>query len=283
MIHKLQIHIVMTTCIMLLMFTSNVFSQDKLLSDIDLSSVDAAVESIQNQLEDDGYDVVLVIDHSDNVAGAGLELRPTQVILARYPSRVETRLLERSDTIGIDLPVKVLVYEDESGEVQLSINSNGYLIDRHSPENLDDVWQEDIPFTDTLVEVDTGLIHVESTQSIDDTVSSIVTALGSNPNIFISLILEYSSNHRKKDGPQLIIFGNPNLGGPLMQADQRIGLDLPQKMLVWENDSGEVIITYNDPFFIGDRHDLEGEEQIATYNTFATALANFASIGSGTN
>lgn len=177
----------------------------------------------------------------------------------------------------------MLVYEDESGEVQLSINSNGYLIDRHSPENLDDVWQEDLPFTNTLVEVDTGLIHVESTQSIDDTVASIVTALGSNPNIFISLTLGYSSSSKKKGGPQLIIFGNPNLGGPLIQVDQRIGLDLPQKMLVWENDSGEVIITYNDPFFIGDRHDLEGEAQIATYNTFSTVLANFASIGAGTN
>jgi hypothetical protein len=77
----------------------------------------------------------------------------------------------------------------------------------------------------------------------------------------------------------LIVFGNPNAGTPLMQSAQEVGLDLPQKFLVWENRPGEVLITYHDPFFLGKRHNVQGQEE--RLGATASTLASFASAGAG--
>ena len=46
---------------------------------------------------------------------------------------------------------------------------------------------------------------------------------------------------------ELIIFGNPKVGGPLMKCQQSVAIDLPQKALIWKNDEAKVWISYNDP------------------------------------
>lgn len=52
----------------------------------------------------------------------------------------------------------------------------------------------------------------------------------------------------------VIVFGNPAGGTPLMECAQTIGIDLPQKMLVWEDDNGQVWIGFNDPAYLLQRH-----------------------------
>jgi uncharacterized protein (DUF302 family) len=58
---------------------------------------------------------------------------------------------------------------------------------------------------------------------------------------------------------ELVIFGNPKLGSPLMVCQPSFAIDLPQKMLVWEDNSGQVWLSYNDPVYIADRHHLKQE------------------------
>lgn len=60
---------------------------------------------------------------------------------------------------------------------------------------------------------------------------------------------------------QVLIFGNPNLGTPLMQSNRTIGIDLPLKVLAWEDESGEVWIAYNDPDFLANRHAIADREE----------------------
>ena len=55
---------------------------------------------------------------------------------------------------------------------------------------------------------------------------------------------------------QLIIFGNAKGGTPLMQAAQTSGIDLPMKVLVWQDASGDTWLSYNDPEWIAKRHGL---------------------------
>jgi uncharacterized protein (DUF302 family) len=74
----------------------------------------------------------------------------------------------------------------------------------------------------------------------------------------------------------LLIFGNPRLGTPLMQASRSVAIDLPQKMLVWE-DEGEVMVSYNDPQYLAARHGIEGKEEIL--ETISNALENLATGG----
>jgi uncharacterized protein (DUF302 family) len=74
---------------------------------------------------------------------------------------------------------------------------------------------------------------------------------------------------------ELLIFGNPKAGTPLMQANQTIGIDLPLKMLAWEDPSGNVWLTYNDPAWLAARHGL-GEDAAKPVSCLARALAKFA-------
>lgn len=54
----------------------------------------------------------------------------------------------------------------------------------------------------------------------------------------------------------LILFGNPRVGTPLMRCGRSVAIDLPQKMLIWEDDGVAVRITVNDPAFIAERHGM---------------------------
>ena len=55
----------------------------------------------------------------------------------------------------------------------------------------------------------------------------------------------------------LLIVGNAKAGTPLMKAEQRIGIDLPLKMLAWEDAAGKTWLSYNDPAWLASRHGLE--------------------------
>jgi uncharacterized protein (DUF302 family) len=66
---------------------------------------------------------------------------------------------------------------------------------------------------------------------------------------------------------KLLIFGNPKAGTPLMQVQPTVGLDLPLKVLIWEDADGRVTIAYNDPQYVLRRHGLP-----------ATLSANIAGV-----
>jgi len=61
---------------------------------------------------------------------------------------------------------------------------------------------------------------------------------------------------------ELIIFGNPKVGSPLIKYQQSIAIDLPQKALIWENDKREVWISYNNPRYLEKRHAVAGCEKV---------------------
>lgn len=73
---------------------------------------------------------------------------------------------------------------------------------------------------------------------------------------------------------EVLIFGNANAGTPLMQFAQTIGIDLPLKALVFEDDKNETWIAYNDPKWIAGRHGIGAAEH--TVEAMASALAAVA-------
>jgi uncharacterized protein (DUF302 family) len=68
----------------------------------------------------------------------------------------------------------------------------------------------------------------------------------------------------------VLIFGNARGGTPLMQANQLIGIDLPLKVLVWQDTSGQTWLSYYDPAVLARRHGLPAET--------ATVAANLAAV-----
>jgi len=70
---------------------------------------------------------------------------------------------------------------------------------------------------------------------------------------------------------EVLIFGNAKAGTPLMQAEQTIGIDLPLKALVWQDDAGSTWLSYSDPRWLAKRHGA-GHELDAAVNGMAAAL-----------
>ena len=73
---------------------------------------------------------------------------------------------------------------------------------------------------------------------------------------------------------RLLIFGNPQAGTPLMQSCQTIGLDLPLRALIWEDEAGKVWLTYHRPEFLAERHHVHGHDETVT--ALSAGLAGLA-------
>jgi uncharacterized protein (DUF302 family) len=78
---------------------------------------------------------------------------------------------------------------------------------------------------------------------------------------------------------ELIIFGNARGGTPLMQSVQTIGIDLPLKALVWEDAAGKTWISYNEPKWIVQRHDVGNEQPIVTKMADLLSAVSTAAAG----
>ena len=61
---------------------------------------------------------------------------------------------------------------------------------------------------------------------------------------------------------ELIIFGNPKVGSPLMKCQQSVAIDLPQKALIWKDSEGKVWISYNNPRYLKKRHNISNCEEV---------------------
>ena len=77
---------------------------------------------------------------------------------------------------------------------------------------------------------------------------------------------------------ELIIFGNPKVGSPLIKCEQSVAIDLPQKALIWKDSEGKVWISYNNPRYLEKRHTISNcEEVISKIEKALAGITNAAS------
>jgi len=99
-------------------------------------SVDQVVEKLTSMLHEKGITLFALVDHSGEAAKAGMKMPNTKLLIFGNP-KGGTPLMIASPTIAIDLPLKILVAEDEAGKTFVSYNSPAYLEQRHGlPANL---------------------------------------------------------------------------------------------------------------------------------------------------
>jgi uncharacterized protein (DUF302 family) len=102
-----------------------------------------------------------------------------------------------------------------------------------------------------------GLVSVVSPRSAADTMTrleSIVKERGLNVFARIDHAGGAAKIGKALRPTELLIFGNPQGGTPLMECAQTAGIDLPLKALVWTDDAGKVMLSYNDPEYLAKRH-----------------------------
>ncbi|MFY9745898.1 MAG: DUF302 domain-containing protein [Acidobacteriaceae bacterium] len=99
-------------------------------------TVDQTVDRLKSLLQTKSVTLFALVDHSGEAAKAGIEMRPTKLLIFGNPAG-GTPVMLAAPSIAIDLPLKILVWEDSEGAVWLSWNSPEYLRDRHGvPEAL---------------------------------------------------------------------------------------------------------------------------------------------------
>jgi uncharacterized protein (DUF302 family) len=109
-------------------------------------SVDDTLGKLQNILEAKGIAVFALIDHSGEAAKVGLKMRPTKLLIFGNP-KGGTPLMLAAPSIAIDLPLKILIWQDDQEKVWVSYNTPEYLAERHGlPPNL----VQNIGFIETL-------------------------------------------------------------------------------------------------------------------------------------
>ena len=122
-----------------------------------------------------------------------------------------------------------------------------------------------------------GLISVASSHSVKDTADRLENVLkkkGMKVFLRIDHAAGAASVGRQLRPTELIVFGNPKAGAPLMQCAQSVAIDLPQKALIRKDENGKVWLSYNDPAYLQQRHHIQGCEQVLS--KVSGALANFA-------
>jgi len=134
-----------------------------------------------------------------------------------------------------------------------------------------------IIFTNTTSFALDGLVKIKSNHSVKQTTTNLVNILEKKGMTIFSII-----DHKKgakKAGIELrpttvVIFGNPKVGTPLMLCEQSVAIDLPQKVLIYKDESSNVWFTYNNPNYIKQRHQIKECTKVLT--KISHALANFA-------
>ena len=124
---------------------------------------------------------------------------------------------------------------------------------------------------------DPGLIRIKSAHSVKSTADRLEDVV-KEKGMRVFLRINHAENAQKVGHDlrptELLIYGNPKVGTPLMQCSQTVAIDLPQKALIWQDESGQVWLSYNDPQYLATRHEINDCK--AVLNKVKTALNNFA-------
>jgi uncharacterized protein (DUF302 family) len=123
-----------------------------------------------------------------------------------------------------------------------------------------------------------GIITHPSSLSIDDAVAKLQTLL-QQKNIQLFALIDHSGEAAKvglKMPPtKLLIFGNPKAGTPVMLASPSVAIDLPLKLLVWQDAQGKTQISFNDPKYLESRHGIPADltQNLMAAGVLAQAVA----------
>src|SRR5215469_8051776 len=152
-----------------------------------------------------------------------------------------------------------------------------YLVSVRGSASVNSQHNEEVSMTPAATAAK-GIINKASNHSVDQTVEKLKTFLQSK-GVTLFAMVDHSGEAEKvgmKMRPtKLLIFGSPKAGTPLMMAAPSIAIDLPLKILVWEDGQGKVWVSYNSPDYLEERHGLSQKllQNIAVVETLAAKAA----------
>ena len=128
----------------------------------------------------------------------------------------------------------------------------------------------------------TGTVDVRSRHSVRETIDRL-EALVKTRGLTVFARIDFSGDAERAGlamrPMQMLLFGNPKAGTPLLLASPRSGLDLPLRALAWEDADGAVWVSSNSPDYLASRHGLTAE--VIARIAGAGALIDSAAVGEG--
>lgn len=110
-----------------------------------------------------------------------------------------------------------------------------------------------------------GLVKYESIYSVEETAERFDNIIKSK-GLTLFARIDHQENAKGVDlvlrPTEIIIFGNPKVGTPLMQCTQTVAIDLPQKVMIHEDIHRKVWLSYNDPKYLMKRHNISGCDEL---------------------
>ncbi len=239
-------------------------------------SVDEVYNVIKSAIEsNENIKIIAEVNHSEAAKGVEIEIPQSRLIIFGNP-KVGTKLMQQNQVVAIDLPMKMLVYDD-NGQTKVIYNSasvlmNRYemslpqieekinsLLDKISKSDIDETKLQDLKLENVLLELQTK----KSSLSVDETSEKLEKLLLEKEFKLISKV-EHDKAAKgvglELSPTRLFIFGKPQVGSKLMKLNATIGLDLPMKILIWENTNGKTQVSYFKGSFLANRHGVENEE-----------------------
>lgn len=127
-----------------------------------------------------------------------------------------------------------------------------------------------------------GIIKKQSQHSVARTMDKLETLVASKGfTVFVRIdhAAGAKSVNQRLAPTELLIFGNPKVGSALMSSEVSVGLDLPVKVLVWEDAQGRVWLAYNDPHYIAKRHGIGDRAEVVERMSGALGTLSNAAVG----
>lgn len=127
-----------------------------------------------------------------------------------------------------------------------------------------------------------GVVTIESAHDVATTIDRLAAAVEeAGAKIFARVDHAAGAANIGSDlrPTQMLMFGNPRLGTPALQAAQTIGMDLPLRVVAWEDESGKVMVSYTDPAAMAARHGIAADHPVIAKMTGALKKLTGAAAG----
>lgn len=253
------------TCLLLLLVSCSRSSEP--VSESRFAEPDKLYRTIEANVRDhQEFEVIVDIDHARLAEKAGSPMPPSHVLIWSDP-KLEAAILEENPIAAVDLPLRVLSFEDSAtGKAKVIANRFDFLLNRHGlPDNvairehyetaisiaLQGIPAESIASFASDTMEDTGLVTLDSPHDFYATEAIIKDVINTQSDTVFFGMVDFAERAKAFDVSlvplRLILFGAPGPGGKAMSDAPTLGLDaFCQKLLIWEDSNGTVHVTFND-------------------------------------
>lgn len=233
------------------------------------TSIKSAIEANKN------LKIIAEVYHSENAKDIEMEIPQSRLIVFGNP-KVGTQLMQKNQAVAIDLPMKMLVYDD-NGTTKVIYNNASILMNRYeimlpeleekingllnkiSASEIEEPKLQDLKLESILSNLQTK----ESSLSVDKASKKLEKLLTEKEfKLFTKIEHDKAAKNAGLElrPTRLFVFGKPQVGSKLMKMNSTIGLDLPMKILLWEDENGKTQVSYFKGSFLANRHSIENEE-----------------------